>query len=114
MPHQLFPALRGLLAPRRAPEPAPPPVKTKDLLAGGVYTSMSLAGVTNVWGTPDRADGWDLERVIIEGYEHSIWTFKSVEAISKHASTLPIHIGRGGDEREFEEVLEDDQSGQTV
>ncbi|MFE2181361.1 phage portal protein [Streptomyces sp. NPDC059455] len=68
---------------------------------------MSFAGVTNVWGTPGHADGWDLERVIIEGYERSIWTFKSVEAISKHASTLPVQIGRGGDERQFEETLED-------
>ncbi|MGP4046830.1 phage portal protein [Streptomyces sp. 2A115] len=107
MPRQLFPALRGLLVPRGAVEPAPPPTETKDLLAGGVYTSVTLAGVTNVWGTPGRADGWDLERVVVEGYERSIWTFKSVEAISKHASTLPVQIGRGGDEREFEEVLED-------
>ncbi|MFE7072575.1 phage portal protein [Streptomyces sp. NPDC057620] len=107
MPRQLFPALRGLLVPRGTAEPAPPPTETKDLLAGGVYTSMTLAGVTNVWGTPGRADGWDLERVIVEGYERSIWTFKSVEAISKHASTLPIQIGRGGDEREFEETLDD-------
>ncbi|MFJ4880049.1 phage portal protein [Streptomyces sp. NPDC088745] len=107
MPRQFLPTLRGLLAPRTA-EPPPPPVETKDLLAGGgVYTSMSYAGVTNVWGTPGRADGWDMERVIVEGYERSIWTFKSVEAISKHASTLPIQIGRGGDEREFEETLED-------
>ncbi|WP_454315408.1 phage portal protein [Streptomyces phaeoluteigriseus] len=72
-----------------------------------MYTSVTLAGVTNVWGTPGRADGWDLERVIVEGYERSIWTFKSIEAISKHASTLPVQIGRGGDEREFAEVLED-------
>lgn len=107
MPRQLFPALRGLLVPREAVEPASPPTETKDLLAGGVYTSMTLAGVTNVWGTPGRADGWDLERVIVEGYERSIWTFKSVEAISKHASTLPVQIGRGGDEREFAETLED-------
>ncbi|MEU2968935.1 phage portal protein [Streptomyces ardesiacus] len=106
MPRQFLPTFRGLFTPRSA-EPPPPPAETKDLLAGGVYTSMSYAGVTNVWGTPGRADGWDLERVIIEGYERSIWTFKSVEAISKHASTLPIQIGRGGDEREFEEVLED-------
>ena len=106
MPRQFLPTLRGLLAPRAA-DPTPPPTETKDLLAGGVYTSMSYAGITNVWGTPGRADGWDLERVIIEGYERSIWTFKSVEAISKHASTLPVQIGRGGDEREFEEVLED-------
>ncbi|MFB6630014.1 phage portal protein [Streptomyces sp. NPDC056362] len=107
MPRQLFPALRGLLVPRGSADPAPRPVETKDLLAGGVYSSFSYAGVTNVWGTPGRADGWDLERVIVEGYERSIWTFKSVEAISKHASTLPIQIGRGGDEREFAEVLED-------
>ncbi|MEV8344563.1 phage portal protein [Streptomyces niveus] len=107
MPRQLFPALRGLLVPKGAVEPAPPPTETKDLLAGGVYTSMTLAGVTNVWGTPGRADGWDLERVIVEGYERSIWTFKSIEAISKHASTLPVQIGRGGDEREFEETIEE-------
>ncbi|MFI7415358.1 phage portal protein [Streptomyces sp. NPDC049627] len=107
MARQLFPALRGLLVPRGAAEPPPPPTETKDLLAGGVYTSVTLAGVTNVWGTPGNADGWDLERVIVEGYERSIWTFKSVEAISKHASTLPVQIGRGGDEREFAEVLED-------
>ncbi|MFD9394157.1 phage portal protein [Streptomyces sp. NPDC060000] len=88
-------------------EPAPPPTETKDLLAGGVYSSMTLAGVTNVWGTPGRADGWDLERVVVEGYERSVWTFKSVEAISKHASTLPVQIGRGGDEREFAETLDD-------
>ncbi|MEU5748223.1 phage portal protein [Streptomyces sp. NPDC047726] len=106
MPRQFLPALRGLLGPK-TPDAAPPPTETKDLLAGGVYTSMAYAGVTNVWGTPGRADGWDLERVIIEGYERSIWTFKSVEAISKHASTLPIQIGRGGDEREFEETLDD-------
>ena len=56
----------GSLEHKRA---TPPPTETKDLLAGGVYTSMSYAGITNVWGTPGRADGWDLERVIIEGYE---------------------------------------------
>lgn len=105
MPRQLFPALRGLLVPRTAAPP--PPTETKDLLAGNAYVSMTYAGVTNVWGTPGRADGWDLERVIIEGYERSIWTFKSIEAISKHASTLPIQIGRGGDERRFEETLDD-------
>ncbi|MER7951955.1 phage portal protein [Streptomyces sp. NPDC096079] len=106
MPRQFLPTLRGLFAPRDV-EMASSPVETKDLIAGGVYTSMSYAGVTNVWGTPGRAAGWDLERVISEGYERSIWTFKSVEAISKHASTLPVQIGRGGDEREFDEVLED-------
>ncbi|MFJ8769554.1 phage portal protein [Streptomyces clavifer] len=106
MPRQFLPALRGLLG-TRAEDPPAPSVETKDLLAGGVYTSMAYAGVTNVWGTPGRADGWDLERVVIEGYERSIWTFKSVEAISKHPSTLPVQIGRGGDEQKFAETLED-------
>ncbi|MFC9280839.1 phage portal protein [Streptomyces collinus] len=106
MPRQFLPALRGLLVPRSAAPPHPP-AETKDLLAGNAYVSMTYAGVTNVWGTPGRADGWDMERVIIEGYERSIWTFKSVEAISKHASTLPIQIGRGGDERRFEETLDE-------
>ncbi|MEU1592788.1 phage portal protein [Streptomyces sp. NPDC005708] len=106
MPRQFIPALRGLLGPRTA-EAAPPPTETKDLLTGGIYTSMTYAGTTNVWGTPGRADGWDLERVVIDGYERSIWTFKSIEAISKHAGTLPFQIGRGGDEQHFEETLDD-------
>src|SRR4051812_41779796 len=105
MPRQFLPTLRGLLVPRSA-APPPTPAETKDLLAGNSYVSMTYAGVTNVWGTPGRADGWDMERVIVEGYERSIWTFKSIEAISKHASTLPIQIGRGGDERRFEETLD--------
>lgn len=105
MPRQFLPALRGLLVPRTAI--TPPAAETKDLLAGNSYVSMTYAGVTNVWGTPGRADGWDMERVVVEGYERSIWTFKSVEAISKHASTLPIQIGRGGDERRFAETLDE-------
>ncbi|MFD4795003.1 phage portal protein [Streptomyces anulatus] len=108
MPRQLLPALRGLLTPRTADLPsAPAAVETKDLHVGNAYVSMSYAGTSSVWGLPGRADGWDMERVIVEGYERSIWTFKSVEAISKHPSTLPVQIGRGGDERRFDETLED-------
>lgn len=107
MPRQFLPTLRGLLVPRSSAPPPAPTAETKELLAGNAYVSMTYAGVTNVWGTPGRADGWDMERVIVEGYERSIWTFKSIEAISKHASTLPIQIGRGGDERRFEETLDD-------
>ncbi|MFB6700185.1 phage portal protein [Streptomyces rubiginosohelvolus] len=107
MPRQLLPTLRGLLGGREVQPTAPAPVETKDLFGGNAYASMSYAGTSHVWGLPGRADGWDMERVIIEGYERSIWTFKSVEAISKHPSTLPVQIGRGGDERRFEETLED-------
>lgn len=107
MPRQFLPALRGLLLPQ-APSRATP-VETKDLAGtGNPYVSLSYAGTSTLWGTEGRADGWDMDRVITEGYERSIWTFKAVEAISKHVSELPIQIGRGGDERRFEETLEDD------
>ncbi|MFJ2225549.1 phage portal protein [Streptomyces anulatus] len=107
MPRQLLPALRGLLGGREAHPTAPAAVETKDLFGGNAHVSMSYAGTSHLWGLPGRADNWDMERVIVEGYERSIWTFKSVEAISKHPSTLPVQIGRGGDERRFEETLED-------
>ncbi|WP_158761484.1 phage portal protein [Streptomyces sp. NRRL S-146] len=48
-----------------------------------------------------------MDRVIQEGYERSIWAFKSVEAISKHPGSLAVEIGRGGDERQFAETLTD-------
>ncbi|MEU6756001.1 phage portal protein [Streptomyces sp. NPDC046685] len=108
MPRQFLPALRGLLLPPASQTSRPAAAETKDLAVGNSYMSMSYAGVTTVWGTEGRADGWDMDRVISEGYERSIWTFKAVEAISKHASELPIQIGRGGDERRFEETLDDD------
>ncbi|MFF0481955.1 phage portal protein [Streptomyces sp. NPDC004435] len=60
-----------------------------------------------MWGTENRGAGWDLDRVIQEGYERSVWTFKAVEAISKHPGALSIEIGRGGDDRQFAETLTD-------
>ena len=102
MPRQFLPALRGFLAPRAAP-----PTETKAASLGGSYTSVTQAGTTNVWGTEGRADGWDMDRVVVEGYERSIWVFKAVEAISKHPGRLPVQIGRGGDDRDFEETLTD-------
>ncbi|MBT2396231.1 phage portal protein [Streptomyces sp. ISL-100] len=103
MPRQFLPGLRRLLAPPTATlveEKSSGPI-------GNSYVSMTYAGTTTVWGTENRAAGWDLDRVIQEGYERSIWTFKSVEAISKHPSALTVEIGRGGDERQFAETLDD-------
>ncbi|MFJ2745330.1 phage portal protein [Streptomyces sp. NPDC087440] len=108
MPRQFLPALRGLLLPRQLDTTvSATPVETKSFNPGNGFASMTYAGVTNVWGTEGRADGWDMDRVIVDGYERSIWTFKAVESISKHASELPVQIGRGGDERRFEETLDD-------
>ncbi|MDI3407665.1 phage portal protein [Streptomyces cavernicola] len=103
MPRQFLPGLRRLLV-ARVPVP---PLEEKSGPTGNAYVSMTYAGTTNVWGTENRAAGWDLDRVIQEGYERSIWTFKSVEAISKHPGALAVEIGRGGDERQFAETLTD-------
>ncbi|WP_445520357.1 phage portal protein [Streptomyces sp. NEAU-174] len=103
MPRQFLPGLRRLLIPRTAV-----PLEEKSATpTGNSYVSLTYAGTTTVWGTEDRAAGWDLDRVIQEGYERSIWTFKSVEAISKHPGALTVEIGRGGDERQFAETLAD-------
>ncbi|AKN68749.1 hypothetical protein QR97_02075 [Streptomyces sp. PBH53] len=104
MPRQFLPGLRRLLLPR----PSVPETEEKATgPIGNTYVSMTYAGTTTVWGAEDRAASWDLDRVISEGYERSIWTFKAVEAISKHPSALKVEIGRGGDERQFAETLTD-------
>ncbi|MFJ9416721.1 phage portal protein [Streptomyces sp. NPDC101227] len=104
MPRQFLPGLRRLLVPRT---PMVPLQEKSAASTGNNYVSMTYAGTTTAWGTENRAAGWDLDRVIQEGYERSIWTFKSVEAISKHPSALTLEIGRGGDERQFAETLTD-------
>ncbi|MFK0295634.1 phage portal protein [Streptomyces sp. NPDC090442] len=102
MPRQFLPGLRRLLTPQSALLEA----KSAGPM-GSSYVSMTHAGTTTVWGAENRAAGWDLDRVIQEGYERSIWTFKAVETISKHPGALNIEIGRGGDERQFAETLTD-------
>ncbi|GGX84307.1 phage portal protein [Streptomyces fructofermentans] len=55
-----------------------------------------------------RADGWDLGRVVTEGYERVVWVYKAIDTMGKHAARLPLEIGRGlTDDGEFEEVIED-------
>jgi len=53
-----------------------------------------------------RADLWDMEQVIAEGYERSVWTYRCVELISGSQSRLPFRIGRNLGEDD-EEVLDD-------
>ncbi|WP_435059849.1 phage portal protein [Streptomyces sp. bgisy060] len=102
MPRREFlPGLRRLLTPR------PIALEEKSAVPGSAYVSMTYAGTTTMWGAENRAAGWDLDRVIQEGYERSVWTFKAVEAISKHPGSLRLEIGRGGDERQFAETLTD-------
>ncbi|MBV1940881.1 phage portal protein, partial [Streptomyces sp. BV286] len=101
-----LPALRDLVAPRPGPAPEP---ETKSVQWTGGYTSTTYAGTTNMWSTEGRADGWDIDRVVTEGYERGIWVYKAIETISKHAGRLPLEIGIGlTEDGEFEQVIEDD------
>ncbi|MFP3991011.1 phage portal protein [Streptomyces sp. E11-3] len=106
MPRQFLPGLRRLFVPSTTAVPTPVEEKSAGPM-GSSYVSMTYAGTTTMWGIEGRAAGWDLDRVITEGYERSIWTFKSVEAISKHPGALIVELGRGGDERQFAETLTD-------
>ncbi|MFD9248399.1 phage portal protein [Streptomyces bottropensis] len=99
-----LPALRSLIPARREIEP-----ETKTVTWTGGYTSTTYAGTSNVWATEGRADGWDVQRVVTEGYERVIWVYKAIETIGKHAGRLPLEIGVGlTEDGEFEHVIEDD------
>ncbi|MFF4276139.1 phage portal protein [Streptomyces sp. NPDC001536] len=103
---RFLPALRSLLT--SAPQAPEPETKTISWSGGGAYTSTMYAGTGNVWGTEGRADGWDMDRVITDGYERVVWVFKAIDTIGKHASRLPLEIGRGlTEEGEFEETFPD-------
>jgi HK97 family phage portal protein len=98
-----LPALRARFTPDR-----PQDTETKTVTWTGGYTSTSYAGTSNVWSTEGRADGWDIGRVVTEGYERVVWVYKAIDTMGKHASRLPLEIGRGlTEDGEFEEVIED-------
>jgi HK97 family phage portal protein len=98
-----LPALRNLIA-NQALQPA----ESKTIAWTGGYTSTQYAGTSNVWGTEGRADGWDLGRVVTEGYERVVWVYKAIDTMGKHAARLPLEIGRGlTEDGEFEEVIDD-------
>ncbi|MGW0562932.1 phage portal protein [Streptomyces sp. NPDC003016] len=97
-----LPALRSLITPARQE------TETKTVSWTGGYASTTYAGTSNIWSTEGRADGWDLQRVVTEGYERVVWVYKAIDTIGKHASRLPLEIGVGlTEDGEFEEVIED-------
>ncbi|WP_329317340.1 phage portal protein (plasmid) [Streptomyces sp. NBC_01278] len=100
---RFLPNLRSLFA------GGTPPPETKTISwSGGAYSSTSYAGTSNIWGTEGRADGWDMDRVVTEGYERVVWVFKAIDTIGKHASRLPLELGAGlTEEGEFEETFPD-------
>ncbi|WP_431959322.1 phage portal protein [Actinacidiphila sp. bgisy160] len=96
----LLPAMRAL-ARRRAVAPAMQ--ETKGWSGGWTVP----AGVSRMYGTEGRADGWDLEKVIADGYERGVWVFKAVETIAGHSSRLPFMVGRGDGPGEIDETMDE-------
>ncbi|MFD3815128.1 phage portal protein [Streptomyces rubiginosohelvolus] len=98
-----LPALRERLSTKQ-----PEPTESKTVNWTGGYTSTAYAGTSNIWSTEGRADGWDLDRVVTEGYERVVWVYKAIDTMGKHAARLPLEIGRGlTEDGEFDEVIED-------
>lgn len=103
-----LPALRALVAPRQETVAPRQETEEKSVTWTGGYTSTTYAGTSNIWSTEGRADGWDVGRVVTEGYERVVWVYKAIDTMGKHASRLPLEIGVGLTENgEFEEVIED-------
>ncbi|MER7468727.1 hypothetical protein [Streptomyces sp. NPDC097981] len=65
------------------------PTEAKQISWTRGYTSPSYAGTSNVWSTEGRADGWDIGRVVSEGYERVVWVYKAIDTLGKHSSRLP-------------------------
>ena len=95
--------LRSLLVPERAD------LEGKSSL---VITKPGFTSVTDMradvvtYGGGTRADGWDLNTVVVSGYERSVWSYRCIETISGHQSRLPFRFGKniGTDQ---EEILDD-------
>lgn len=50
----------------------------------------------------DRAATWDMDTVIAEGYEQSVWVYRCVELYAQSQSRLPFRVGRNLGEDDFE------------
>lgn len=92
--------LRAAFAPAEAPVAVEPETKVVSVGFGSTTYAGALAGLE------DRAAGWDLDTVIVEGYERSVWVYRCVELYAGNQSSLPFKIGRNIGEDD-EEVLED-------
>lgn len=91
---RFFPRLRG--------HGAATALETKSF---GSARTLTSRGWYSTHG-PNRADGWDMEAVIAEGFERSVWTYRCVELMSGSASRLPFRLARFFD-TEDQEVITD-------
>lgn len=80
------------------------PTETKAFSTGSTSWGTQVSrtsGSASVFGWRDRAADWDMDAVIAEGYERSVWVYRCVELISSSQSRLPFRIGAdlGGDDQ---------------
>lgn len=61
----------------------------------GSYPGVSrqTGGWASIHG-PNRAEGWDMDAVVAEGYERSPWIYRCVELISSSQARLPFRVAR--------------------
>jgi HK97 family phage portal protein len=90
---EFLPALRGVSDGAESKALAVP-TESKMLTLPGYSSTTVLSSGGYAGNGYHRADAWDMERVIAEGYERVVWVFRCVELISGHASRLPFQIGR--------------------
>jgi HK97 family phage portal protein len=94
VPRRFLPTLRTKSTPAAtdlkidAPEGVDQKVVLSDFY--NAFASVGLYG-------PQQTRPWPVERAVAEAYERLVWVFKSVEAISGHASRLPFRLKDGDD-----------------
>ena len=74
---------------------ARPPVRTERKRL--MYSGTTIYGPGPATYGQDRASDWDMETVISEGYERSIWVMKCVEMIAADAARLNFVYRQGDD-----------------
>lgn len=94
-----FPALRS-----KASRPDRLETKASMTIGNRYGLGSNLPRITS-YGTPRSADYWDLEEVVVNGYERVVWVFKAVEIISGNASRLPFQIAVDDEEIESHPLL---------
>ena len=88
---QFLPGLRALLSGS---------IESKSLVVGDTRVNLSgSASVTRLGGVDygpgtHRADAWDVDAAVAQGYERVVWVYRCVELMTGDSSRLPLRIGR--------------------
>jgi len=102
MGRKFLPGLRGLTQSKSLEPEQGSESKMLSISGGGYSSHTNLARGSIMYGSQGRADAWDMETVISEGYERDVWVFRCVELVAGHAARLPFGAARnlGSDNEE--------------